>query len=320
MILIVSDKYDNSTSRVMEYLKYFNLQVLRINLDDNLKLIDGYISNKDVDFLFSLNGFEFRFHDVKFYWYRRGAFRPKICNKKRELEFLDKLIKDDLIGFEYFFNDLFIKRCSSLGDSRKNKLNKLTVLSDAVACGIDIPDTIITTKKESFIKRRVISKGIFDTTRFDYENSYYTGGTVEITKDIKDELLEDIPLTGVQERLDKEYEIRSFFLKGVFYNMIILSQSNPKTKEDFRNYDRERPNRTVPCTIPKELKENLSKLYRLHNIDTCSTDIVKTLDGRYVILDINPVGQFGMLSNPSNYLLEKEIALLMKKSINGQIN
>lgn len=315
MVLIVSDRYDNSTGRVMEYLNYYSIPVLRVNLNDDLQIIEGVISNAEVDFVFEINGRRIKFSDFKFYWYRRGAFRPKILKKGVGVDFLEELLKSDVKNYEYFFNDLFIKKMASLGDSRKNSLNKLTVLMDAASLGLDIPKTTVTTKKNSFENQRVISKGVFDTTRFSYKEDYYTGDTVEVDEKMKKLLPPKIPLTGVQERIVKDYEVRSFYLKGEFYNMAILSQTNPNTVEDFRNYDRVKPNRTVPCDMPGNIEEKLQELYEMHRIDSCSTDLVKTKDDKYVLLDINPVGQFGMLGNPSNYLLERRVAREIKNSI-----
>ena len=43
-------------------------------------------------------------------------------------------------------------------------------------------------------------------------------------------------------------------------------------------------------------------------LDTGSIDMIVTLDGEYVFLEINPIGQFGMVSYHCNYHLEKRIA------------
>ena len=41
---------------------------------------------------------------------------------------------------------------------------------------------------------------------------------------------------------------------------------------------------------------------------TGSLDLVRTPDGRHVFLEVNPGGQFGMMSEPCNYHLEREVA------------
>ncbi len=37
--------------------------------------------------------------------------------------------------------------------------------------------------------------------------------------------------------------------------------------------------------------------------------MILTPEGKYVFLEINPEGQFGMVSHPCNYYLERELAL-----------
>jgi hypothetical protein len=42
-------------------------------------------------------------------------------------------------------------------------------------------------------------------------------------------------------------------------------------------------------------------------------------DGREVFLEVNPVGQFGMVSRPCNYQLERKVAeLLLRKEDDGK--
>jgi D-alanine-D-alanine ligase-like ATP-grasp enzyme len=43
-------------------------------------------------------------------------------------------------------------------------------------------------------------------------------------------------------------------------------------------------------------------------INSGSIDMVYTKDGRFVFLEVNPVGQFAQVSMPCNYFLEREIA------------
>jgi glutathione synthase/RimK-type ligase-like ATP-grasp enzyme len=43
-------------------------------------------------------------------------------------------------------------------------------------------------------------------------------------------------------------------------------------------------------------------------LETGSIDLIRTPDGRTVFLEINPVGQFGMISHPCNYNLERVVA------------
>jgi glutathione synthase/RimK-type ligase-like ATP-grasp enzyme len=91
-----------------------------------------------------------------------------------------------------------------------------------------------------------------------------------------------------------------------------------QTKVDFRNYNHVKPNRTVPFKLPADIAARISRLMAALELETGSLDLVKTTDGRYVFLEVNPVGQFGMVSIPCNYHLEQRVAeILARKARHG---
>ena len=123
------------------------------------------------------------------------------------------------------------------------------------------------------------------------------------------ELIDDTIFPSLfQRKIAKEYEIRSFFIDGQFYSMAIFSQKNAQTKVDFREYDHEVPNQTSTYQLPGSVQEKLTRLMEALKLDTGSIDLIRTLDGEYVFLEVNPVGQFDNVSYFCNYNLEKIIA------------
>lgn len=90
--------------------------------------------------------------------------------------------------------------------------------------------------------------------------------------------------------------------------MAIFSQSDFQTEVDFRNYNYDYPNRTVPFKLPDALESKLNKLADFFGLTTGSFDIIKTTDNQYIFLEVNSDGQFGMVSYPCNYYLEKKVA------------
>ena len=110
-----------------------------------------------------------------------------------------------------------------------------------------------------------------------------------------------------QEALDKEMELRIFYLKEKCYSMAIFSQLDEQTNVDFRMYNYEKGNRNVPYVIPKKLELKILKLMELLRLESGSLDFIKTKEGRFVFLEVNPSGQFGMTSTPCNYYLEEKI-------------
>ena len=56
----------------------------------------------------------------------------------------------------------------------------------------------------------------------------------------------------------------------------------------------------------------------LLNLDNGSIDIILTPDKEYVFLEVNAVGQFGMVSVPCNYFLEEKFADFLIKKHNDE--
>ena len=155
--------------------------------------------------------------------------------------------------------------------------------------------------------KSIVSKPQSELGLFSFENANYSNYTTIINKEY---LLsaEKIPTTFFQEQLIKSYEVRVFYFYGKCYSMAIFSQLDSQTSVDFRHYNNKNPNRNVPYELKKELQDKIKKLMETLGLDTGSLDFVKTIDGRLVFLEVNPVGQFGMVSFPCNYYIEQIIA------------
>jgi glutathione synthase/RimK-type ligase-like ATP-grasp enzyme len=195
--------------------------------------------------------------------------------------------------------------------------------------GLGIPHTIVSNEYEAiqaFITcfPKVIVKPIrYPGGSFSLEDSLieFTQPTNIFTQAMLDKAVREhrhFQPTLFQECIEKEFEIRSYYMKGAIYSMAIFSQSNEKTKIDFRNYDRDKPNRNVPYKLPQEIEEKICRFMEHMHYDTGSLDFIYHA-GTYTFLEVNTVGQFGWLSQHCNYYIEKEIAVLLTQYIeNGR--
>jgi hypothetical protein len=191
-------------------------------------------------------------------------------------------------------------------------------LQEAVQCGLDVPDTLVTADVQElrrFIAQHgsVVTKAASDAPMLFLDKQTCTSYTSLMSLDVVDgETLWRGGFPSLfQERLCKEYEVRSFYLTGTFYSMAIFSQQHLDTEVDFRKYVYTDPSRCVPYKLPPEIEESLTKLMERLGLQTGSIDLVRTKDGRLVFLEVNPVGQFGMTSYPCNYFLEKKVAAVL---------
>lgn len=90
--------------------------------------------------------------------------------------------------------------------------------------------------------------------------------------------------------------------------MAIMSQSNPKTALDFRNYDYTKPNRMVPYELDDVVEDKVLSMCKLLDLSTGSIDFIVDSNNEVIFLEINPSGQFSMVSRPCNYYIVRFIA------------
>jgi len=194
-----------------------------------------------------------------------------------------------------------------------SQVNKLQILRKAQEVGLNIPATVITNNKETvvtFLKEHeiIITKPLGEAVFIDYKNVHFLSYTIVLNNSNIREIPETFFPSLFQENIDKKYEIRAFVLGKKIFSMAIFSQNDPKTLQDFRRYNYQNPNRFVPFNLPSQIESKIFCLMDELDLQTGSIDLIKDTTGKYYFLEINPNGQYGMVSKPCNYFLEREIA------------
>lgn len=320
MVVIFSEKFDMSTDGVCEWMYYYGQPFLRINGEDFARPADQFtcslsLSNAGgMSFQFVVNGKKINSDDVKAVWFRRDEpfSREPLFDKIRDMSLKPPLVQHasrERVRAREFFHIALLEK-PHLGDHRIKEVNKFQALYHACKNGLDIPDTLISTDEPTlsgFVqKNKSITKAIRETDFFKSStNEVFVSYTAGVQK--KDLGSVTFPVL-LQKKVEKVFEIRSYFFKGRFYSMAIFSQSDSKTEVDYRRYNIENPNRNVPFRLPHQVESALLKTMEALGLDNGSIDLIKTKDGKYVFLEVNPVGQFGMTSKPCNYYIEKDIA------------
>ncbi|NOQ72070.1 MAG: grasp-with-spasm system ATP-grasp peptide maturase [Crocinitomix sp.] len=327
MVAIMSREDDFSTSEVIEWIKFSGAKVLRLNEKDKLSILKFDVTaDGKITLLIEVKGEKYSIDNFNSFWYRRG--RLNIDSPKIKLEEINDDVYRDKVK-RYLNNEIsvieeyiisLLEEKKSLGSKSLASINKLRVLNEANSCGIKTPWTSVVSDSKSINEnreniQRMVTKPLSDSLYFSlktHENKDKFYGTY--TSLISDPLPEKMFPTLIQEQLDKELELRIFFINESFYSMAIFSQLDKSTSVDFRRYNLAMPNRTTPFKLPLKIEKKLIMLNRKIGLNTGSIDMVVTKENEFVLLEINPVGQFGMVSKPCNYKLEKEVAnFLIKK-------
>lgn len=320
MILIFSTPRDLDTQFVIDYLKVKKVDFFRLNDEDIMTgktFLNIVPENLEESYIFQ-DSSRIYFKNINIVWYRKFGFletykeifgkRSDLSNYvKNEFWSIASLIKELLKDKKWLFK-------------RDNMLSKIEILDLAKKHNLQIPNTLITSNKEDlksfFLKnnKKIISKSIGDGRIIQYENYSYSFYTQMITS------LENVSYkfspSLFQGYIHKEYELRVIYLEGKFYSMVIFSQKNEKTKYDFRNYDWDNPNRVGRYSLPQSIEDNLSNLMDDIGLNTGSIDLIKSTDGHYYFLEVNPSGQMGMTTFPCNYMIHEKIADYLIKNNN----
>ena len=315
---------DQSTNMVMDWLFYLNQQVVRINPQDRIEVKTMELNSGMASYELNVhkaNGkvLEIVSSDVQSFWYRRGcyhfsvphtaalahpAMQPKVAEVvKREVHTAGD------------FLSMLLESGPGFGKPAHNDTNKLSNLKIAAECGLLVPNFhLVKTKAEleNLLKRydgRVLVKGIHQLAMYMEHNGMCVHNMSGLlTNEHLPEVADTFPLSLVQEYIDKRQDLRVFYLNGTCYASAIFSQNDPQTRIDFRNYNNDRPNRTVPFQLPDHIEANVRAFMQRVGMQSGSLDILYDTNKRFVFLEVNPVGQFGMVSQPCNYRLEKRIA------------
>ena len=312
MILILSKPDDASVEKVMDWLRLCNYPCVRldpIGLIEHSSFFSLYpekleVGQKSIDLT--------QVHAV---WYRRMS---NFTDSKYFKHNKKKLVKQAIAQLSQEYNAIaeglpaLLPQAYWLNTPLNDNVNKLQVLNLARQCKLQIPATFIVSTRvqlEQLLKEfALIYKSAYNSIFMKINNGFYTMYTREITQETIQRLDTTFYPSLVQQKIEKLYEIRSFYLEGQFYSMAIFSQQDKQTQVDFRQYNRQNPNRFVPYQLPANLESKLTQLMQQLHLNCGSIDLIKGLDGQFYFLEVNPVGQYGMTSAPCNYNLDQVIA------------
>ncbi|HEX6096549.1 MAG TPA: grasp-with-spasm system ATP-grasp peptide maturase [Thermoanaerobaculia bacterium] len=320
MILIFSTQdWERTTEDVMDWIRALGGQCFRINGED---LIGGEdyalrLARDSSEARFTIDGKEIPVSEVDAVWYRRGGrfseytVYAHVPDHEVAVQ-LDSHLRAEMQSTAGALYALLADK-PWLTRPAEARINKMNALRTAAEVGFDVPATLITSSRdelEAFFRKhgRIITKAISDGTAFYVNDKRCVTFTEEVSGADIAALPERFLPTLAQELLEKKYELRIFYLAGRCYPAAIFSQADPRTQIDFRHYNTKKPNRNVPYRLEPEVEDRIRQLMKALGLTTGSLDFVRTADDRLVFLEVNPVGQFGMISGLCNYNIEKDVA------------
>ncbi|AOT08658.1 hypothetical protein [Pseudoalteromonas luteoviolacea] len=182
-------------------------------------------------------------------------------------------------------------------DSKKADC-KLKQLSVALLSGLKIPKTISSNDPEKireFIEsnsKKTIYKTFSGIHDWEEERKIFRQHATTITlKDLPEDEMLKLSSGIFQEYIEKEYELRILYLNGRFICAKIEADKDGEGKHDWRAAVKTGL-KIHPYTLPNEVCIMLEKFMKSLNLVTGSIDMIKSIDGEYIFLEVNESGQF----------------------------
>lgn len=297
MILIVSKNNEITTTEIIKWLLCLNKKFLRIDEDEffEIKMVNHRIMLQSDKSNFFLD-------DITSVWYRRGSIKFK------RFQYNNEAVQIHMNEAQYWLEQYILHILESkihINKQSKSHVNKLLVLEAAKNNGLDVPKYFLSNNTDGVELGKTIVKSI--TGNVILQNIEENKDGIMYTAVVDEENESDFFISFFQEKIEKDFEVRSFFLCDKIWSFAIISQNDKQTQLDLRKYNNDVPNRNVRYQLPKNIEIKICNLMKELDLNCGSLDFIKS-GGKFYFLEVNPVGQFLSLSDTCNYSLDKEIA------------
>ena len=319
-ILIITHSQDNqSIPMVINAIKKNGGKAFRFDTDrfPTQVQLDIYYGRGEEKLVLTSERETIDLTEVSAVWYRRiaiGANIPTtIDSQVRQTSIQESrvTVRGLLASLQAFYLDPIIKI-----EKAKNKQLQLKI---AQKIGLDIPRNLTTNNPEAVREfAQTCTEGMIAKMLSSFA-IYGDRGQEKVvfTNQVKPEEIENLdglhlcPMT-FQEQIPKALELRTIIVGDRSFTASIDSQSNQKARHDWRRQGMAMIENWKAHKLPEDVREKLLKLMKYFGLNYGAIDFILTPDGRYVFLEINPVGEFFWLECCSPYFpISQSIAELL---------
>lgn len=249
---------------------------------------------------------------VQAVWMRR-IWEPKLSEELAP-KFREACIRESQATLDGFWDSLKDARWVDDLERINTAHNKLRQLRVASEVGFAIPQTLVTNKAESAreffhqVNGKMVSKLLTSLSRSMEANSsffLYTSSVKE--EDLQDaESLRYCPMV-FQEEIPKQSELRVVYVNGHVFVGALEASVYAAAKVDWR-----KPGVNVGAwqhhQLPDEVVSRLQSFMGRFGLLFGALDFIVTPSGEYIFLEVNPIGEWGMLEKDLDLPISSAIA------------
>lgn len=254
---------------------------------------------------------------IKAVWYRR-PHEPNVSASIRD-EKVRRVARDEskeaLHGLWYTLQHCYWMSWPPNLRVASNKLYQMTVAS---RLGFEIPQMLITQdpkRAQEFFKLHdgnVIVKPLSGAS-FTMEGKYLMTYTNRVGfQDLEEIDCVRLAPTLLQEYVPKEIELRITIVEDQVFAAAMYTQMLERTRDDWR---RGPPSlvKHEPYQLTNDIRDKCVLLLKHLGLTFGAVDMIKTLDGRYIFIEINPNGQWLWTEELAGLPISEAIALKLAR-------
>ena len=164
-------------------------------------------------------------------WYRRGnVVLTDSINIEDNFAGVSAFIKKEYEIVQEYIIDL-IEQLPRIDSFSKGVVNKLKVLQLAKSIGLKIPSTTIFQGEiPSLLAGDLISKPIYEMYKFEDEDGIFCTHTTEVNLEEERSKNLTYSISKVQDKIDKECDLRVFYLNGKCYACLLYTSPSPRDR------------------------------------------------------------------------------------------
>jgi MvdC family ATP-grasp ribosomal peptide maturase len=248
---------------------------------------------------------------VQAVWMRR-IWEPEL-SKELAPQFREACLRESQATLDGFWDSL--KGANWVDDLERiniahNKLRQLRVASEV---GFTIPQTLVTNKAESAreffhqVNGKMVSKLLTALSHTMEHTSFFLYTSTVKEEDLLDaESLRYCPMV-FQEQISKQLELRVVYVNGKVFVGALDAGVYAASKADWR-----KPGVEVGLwqhhELPDELVRRLQAFMGKFGLLFGALDFILTPSGEYVFLEVNPIGEWGMVERDLDLPISSAIA------------
>lgn len=315
VVLLITHSGDFFTiDRVAQALSKKGVKPIRLDTDkfpQQVQLVAHFDESRSYHTI-EYGNYSISTEQVQAVWMRR-IWEPELSSQLAP-KFREACVRESKATLDGFWDSLREARWVDDLERINYANNKLRQLRIASEVGFVIPQTLVTNKAESAreffqqVKGKMVSKLLTALSRsMEANSSLFLYTSIVKKEDLEDaESLRYCPMI-FQEQIPKQQELRVVYVDGNVFVGALNADVYAAAKVDWR-----KPGVEVGAwqhhQLPDEIVHRLKAFMGRFGLLFGALDFILTPSGEYVFLEINPVGEWGMLEKDLDLPIASAIA------------